>query len=66
MIDAEYRAIIDMIQERTPPETSEQVEEISHLFDFLATYYRAREQTEAEALASEQAEAFRTRALPKT
>lgn len=66
MIDAEYRAIVDMIQERTPPDTEEKVQELSHLFDFLATYYRAREQTEAERLASEQAEVFRSRAFLQT
>jgi len=66
MIDAEHRAIVDMIQERTPPETSEQIEELAHMFDFLATYYRARGQTEPEGLASEQAEAFRNRTFPQT
>jgi len=66
MIDAEHRAIISMIEERTPPETGEDIEELAYLFDFLATYYRARGQTEPEALASEQAQSFRDRATSET
>lgn len=66
MIDAEHRAIISMIEERNPPQTGEDVQELAYLFDFLAAYYRARGQTEAEALASEQAQQFRERAHLQT